>query len=145
MTGRVWLTGAAGFIGGHLHDPRRAAGWEVRCLTRRPLDARRRWPDRDWGAGDVGDVGALAGALAGCRIAYYLVHGMGELGPGWAEGEVRAAETFARAASGAGLERLVYLGGVAPSGPPSEHLRARLQTGAALRAGSVPCLEIRAG
>jgi uncharacterized protein YbjT (DUF2867 family) len=145
MTGRVLLTGATGFIGGHLHDPLRAAGWEVRCLTRRPLDARESWPDRDWVAGDVGDEGALAGALAGCRVAYYLVHGMGELGPGWAEREVRAAETFARAASRARLERLVYLGGVAPSGSPSEHLRARLQTGEALRGGSVPCLELRAG
>ena len=93
----------------------------------------------------MGDAGALAGALGGCRIAYYLVHGMGELGPGWAEREVRAAETFARAASRARVERLVYLGGVAPSGPPSEHLRARLQTGEALRGGSVPCLELRAG
>jgi uncharacterized protein YbjT (DUF2867 family) len=145
MTGRVLLTGATGFIGGHLHDLLRAAGREVRCLTRRPLDARERWPDRDWVAGNVGDAEALAGALSGCEVAFYLVHGMGELGPGWAEREVRAAETFARAASRAGLERLVYLGGVAPTGAPSEHLRARLRTGEALRAGSVPCLELRAG
>ena len=145
MTGRVLLTGATGFIGGHLLDPLRAAGWEVRCLTRRPLDARERWPDRDWVAGDVGDAEALAGALSGCQVAFYLVHGMGELGQGWAEREVRAAETFARAASHARLERLVYLGGVAPKGAPSEHLRARLRTGEALRAGSVPCLELRAG
>jgi uncharacterized protein YbjT (DUF2867 family) len=145
MTFRVLLTGATGFIGGHLHDPLRAAGCEVRCLTRRPLDARQRWPDRDWVAGDVGDAGSLGDALAGCRAAYYLVHGMGTLGPGWAEREVRAAETFAQAASRAGLERLVYVGGVAPSGPPSEHLRARLRTGEALRAGRVACLELRAG
>ena len=145
MTGRVLLTGATGFIGGHLHDPLRAAGWEVRCLTRRPLDARGSGPDRDWVGGDVSDAGALAGAMGGCQVAFYLVHGMGELGPGWVEREVRAAETFARAASRARLERLVYLGGVAPSGPPSEHLRARLQTGEALRGGSVPCLELRAG
>ena len=70
---------------------------------------------------------------------------MAELDPGWAEREVRAAETFARAAGHARLERLVYLGGVAPSGVPSEHLRSRLQTGEALRAGTVPCLELRAG
>jgi uncharacterized protein YbjT (DUF2867 family) len=145
MTGRVLLTGATGFIGGHLHRPLRAAGWEVRCLTRRPAEARARWPDRAWVGGDVGEAGALAAAMEGCRAAFYLIHGMGQLGPGWAEREVRAAETFARAASEARLERLVYLGGVAPAGPPSEHLRARLQTGEALRAGTVPCLELRAG
>lgn len=145
MTGRVLLTGATGFIGGHLHDPLRAAGWEVRCLTRRPLAARESWPDRDWVAGDVGDAGGLADALSGCQVAFYLVHGMGELGPGWAEREVRAAEAFGRGASRARVERLVYLGGVAPSGVPSEHLWARLQTGEALRASGVPCLELRAG
>jgi uncharacterized protein YbjT (DUF2867 family) len=64
---------------------------------------------------------------------------------GWAEGELRAAEVFAREAARAGLERIVYLGGVAPAGPPSRHLRARLSTGEALRAGAVPCLELRAG
>ena len=88
---------------------------------------------------------SLASALGGCRIAFYLVHGIGEAGPGWAEREVRAAETFVRAAGQARLERLVYLGGVAPSGPPSEHLRSRLQTGEALRSGTIPCLELRAG
>jgi uncharacterized protein YbjT (DUF2867 family) len=83
--------------------------------------------------------------MEGCQVAFYLVHGMGELGAGWAEREVRAAETFARAASLAHLERLVYLGGISPSGAPSEHLRARLRTGEALRDGPVPCLELRAG
>jgi uncharacterized protein YbjT (DUF2867 family) len=145
MMRRVLLTGATGFIGGHLHAPLRAAGWEVRCLTRRPVEARARWPDRDWAGGDVGDAGALARALEGCQIAFFLVHGMGEVGPGWAEREVLAAEAFVRAAGQARLERLVYLGGVAPSGPPSDHLRSRLQTGEALRAGTVPCLELRAG
>lgn len=145
MTGPVLLTGATGFIGGHVQDPLRVASGEVRCLTRRPAEARRRWPDRQWVGGDAADAGALAGAMEGCRVAFYLVHALKELGPGWEEREVRAAETFARAAAAAGVERLVYLGGVAPSGPPSAHLRARLRTGEALRGGSVPCLELRAG
>lgn len=145
MPRRVLLTGATGFIGRHLHPALRKAGYEVRCLTRRPEEARRLWPEKDWIAGDVGDPGSLGRALEGCAVAYYLVHGMGNLGPGWVEREVLTARTFAAAAARAGLERLVYLGGVAPSGPPSEHLRARLETGEVLRAGAVPCLELRAG
>jgi uncharacterized protein YbjT (DUF2867 family) len=143
--GRALLTGATGFIGGHLHAPLRAAGWEVRCLTRRPGPARTRWPERDWVGGDVGEVGPLARALAGCQLAFFLVHGMGDHQAGWEEGELRSAETFAREAARAGLGRVVYLGGVAPAGPPSRHLRSRLETGAVLRDGAVPCLELRAG
>ncbi len=145
MNGRTLLTGATGFIGGRLHDPLRAAGLDVRCLTRRAESARRRWPERVWLEGDVGDAEALQRAMEGCRLAFYLVHGMSGARPGWAELETQAAECFATAAARAGLERIVYLGGVAPSGAASEHLRARLDTGARLRAGAVPCLELRAG
>lgn len=141
---RVLLTGATGFIGARLHDPLCAAGWEVRCLTRRPDAARERWPRREWVGGDVGERSTVASALRGCQSAIYLVHGMGG-GRGFGEREMHAAAIFARAAKRAGLERVVYLGGVAPAGPPSEHLRARLETGEALRAGAVPCLELRAG
>src|SRR5512140_60391 len=145
MAGRALLTGATGFIGGHLHAPLCAAGWEVRCLTRRPGEARRRWPARAWVEADVGEPRSLSRALEGCQVAFYLVHGMSDHQPGWEDRELLAAETFAREASRAGLERVVYLGGVAPAGATSRHLRSRLQTGEALRAGAAPCLELRAG
>jgi uncharacterized protein YbjT (DUF2867 family) len=66
---RVLVTGASGFIGRHLHSPLAAAGFEVRCLTRAPEEARRRWPDRTWVGGDVGDPASLASALRGCTAA----------------------------------------------------------------------------
>jgi uncharacterized protein YbjT (DUF2867 family) len=144
-TERVLLTGASGFIGRNLHAPLAAAGFEVRCLTRAPEEARRRWPDRTWVGGDVGDPASLAPALRGCTAAYYLVHGMTSARPGWADDELRWAEDFGEAAGAAGVGRVVYLGGVAPQGEPSEHLRARLETGEALRTGPIPCLELRAG
>jgi uncharacterized protein YbjT (DUF2867 family) len=49
------------------------------------------------------------------------------------------------AAERAGIERIVYLGGIAPQGRPSEHLRSRLEVGRMLRTGGVPALELRAG
>jgi len=145
MPERVLLTGAGGFIGQHLHAPLAAAGWEVRCLTRRPEEARRRWPELSWAGGDVGDPPSLARALEGCTAAYYLVHGMASARPDWVDEELRWAEDFGEAAGAAGVGRIVYLGGVAPQGTPSEHLRSRLETGEALRTGPVPCLELRAG
>src|SRR5690348_15479067 len=129
MAAAVLLTGASGFIGSSLHDPLRAAGRQVRCLTRRLHEARERWPQRDWVSGDAGDASSLARAMEGCDVAYYLVHGMGRLEPAWVQKEVSTAETFSRAATRAGVGRIVYLGGVAPTGTPSEHLRARLLTG----------------
>jgi len=145
MTEQVLLTGATGFIGQHLHPALVQAGQHVRCLTRRPEQSRARWPDRDWVGGDVGEPRSLARAMEGCATAYYLVHGMAAAAPGWADEELRWAEDFAEAAGAAGLRRVVYLGGVAPRGGPSEHLRSRLETGEVLRAGNVPCLELRAG
>ena len=145
MAGRALLTGGTGFVGRHLEAPLRVAGWEVRSLTRRPAEARARHPDREWVGGDVHDPASLSRALEGCTVAFYLVHGMGDLRPGWEQREVRAAEVFAREAARAGVERVVYLGGVAPASAPSRHLRSRLDVGEALRAGPVPCLELRAG
>jgi len=145
MPDQVLLTGATGFIGQHLHAPLVQSGHAVRCLTRAPDRARSRWPDRDWVGGDVGEPKNLLRAMEGCATAYYLVHGMAAAKPGWADEELRWAEDFAEMAGRAGVRRVVYLGGVAPRGEPSEHLRARLETGEVLRTGPVPCLELRAG
>lgn len=82
--------------------------------------------------------------MEGCEVAYYLVHGMGQ-GSDYEREEEEAAERFAGAAARAGLERIIYLGGVSPTGTPSRHLRSRLRTGAILRAGRVPAVELRAG
>jgi len=144
MPGRVLLSGATGFIGRRLRPRLAQAGYGVRCLTRRPEEARRSWPDGEWVGGDVGEPRSLARALEGCATAYYLIHGMAGARPGWADEELRWAEDFAEAAGAAGVQRVIYLGGVAPAGTPSEHLRSRLETGEVLRAGPVPCLELRA-
>ena len=48
------------------------------------------------------------------------------------------------AAATSTCQRIVYLGGVAPRGHPSEHLASRLEVGEILRGGAVPALELRA-
>ena len=120
-----------------------ARGWRVRCLTRDAARARKLAPELDWVQGDVGDPSSCARALDGCEGALYLVHGIGERGD-YHEREVAAAANFSRAAAAAGVERIVYLGGVAPGGPGSDHLRSRLDVGEALRAGPVKTVELRA-
>ncbi|HEX7668446.1 MAG TPA: NAD(P)H-binding protein [Polyangiaceae bacterium] len=144
MTERLLLlTGATGFVGGAVRPALERAGWRVRCLTRHAARAREREPGLDWIQGDVADPASLARALEGCRAALYLVHGIGD-GPHYHRNEVAAASAFSGAAAGAGVERIVYLGGVAPMGTGSEHLQSRLEVGEALRAGLVPTIELRA-
>ncbi|CAA9217667.1 MAG: Putative nucleoside-diphosphate-sugar epimerase [uncultured Chloroflexi bacterium] len=140
----VLLTGATGFVGGALWPVLEAAGYHVRGATRDPGRAARRWPSRTWVQADVESGAGLAASLDGCRAAFYLVHGMRGGHPDFRRREVDAAHRFAAAAAAAGLERIVYLGGVAPSGEASEHLRSRLDVGEALASGPVPSLELRA-
>lgn len=146
MPDHVLLTGASGFVGGKLHGPLTQADHSVRCLSRNLDVARKRQPTWDWRQGDLnGDEEPVLRALSDCAVAYYLVHGMGSSQADWVEKEMAAAERFGKLATRAGVGRVIYLGGVAPQGTPSPHLRARLQTGEALRSGSTPCLELRAG
>lgn len=140
----VVITGATGFVGRHLCPALIAMGIPVRGITRNCAKAQRRWPEIEWAEADVADNKAVEKALAGCAVAYYLVHSIGEDGD-YRQREFDAARNFALAAQRAGIERIVYLGGVAPHGPASEHLASRLQVGEALRAGSVPTVELRAG
>lgn len=137
------LTGATGFVGGAVRPELVARGWSVRCLTRDAEKARRRAPELDWVQGDVSDPASCARALEGCQAALYLVHGMGE-GAGYKDREISAAAGFSKAAGAAGVERLVYLGGVAPKGTGSAHLSSRLDVGETLRSGPVKTIELRA-
>ncbi len=140
---QVLLTGATGFVGGAVRSALKVHGWQVRCMTRDAEKARRLAPELTWVQGDLNDPVSCAEALSGCHAALYLAHGIGE-GADYHALEVKAAENFSRAAADAGLQRIVYLGGVAPAGEGSEHLRSRLEVGDVLRRGPVTAVELRA-
>ena len=81
--------------------------------------------------------------LEGCRSVVYLFHALGT-GSGYAEREARAAKQFRDAATRYGIETLVYLGGVAPLAPTSQHLESRRATGRILGEGKLTVIELRA-
>jgi uncharacterized protein YbjT (DUF2867 family) len=95
-------------------------------------------------AGDVTDEASLRRALRGCEAAYYLVHSLGDAE--FQRKDAEAARTFARAAADAGVERVVYLGGLGRDGDElSPHLRSRRQVERLLASTGVPVTTLRAG
>src|SRR4051794_5695836 len=104
---RVLVTGASGFVGSHLARALSDTGHEVLAMTRHP--------DTYEGAGtavyaDVAEPDSLADALTGVEAAYYLVHSLDS--DDFEERDAEAARAFSSAAAAAGLERIVYLGGL---------------------------------
>jgi len=141
----ILLTGATGYVGGRLLKALHAAGYTVRCVARRPeFLASRVGPDTEIVKGDCLDAASLPSACAGVHTAYYLVHSMGSTGD-FTEQDRIAATNFGRAARAAGVQRIIYLGGLGGAeGQLSTHLRSRHETGEALRASGVPVVELRA-
>lgn len=140
----ILLTGATGYIGGLLLQRLEAEGRSVRCLVRSHARLTATAPSTEIVAGDCLDESSLDRALAGVHSAYYLVHSMGS-GADFAERDRRAAHHFGRAAARAGVQRIIYLGGLTDeTSTLSAHLKSRAETGEALRASGVPVIEFRA-
>ena len=143
--GPVLVLGASGYVGSHLVPWLAARGLRVRAAARRAdALAARGWPGVECVTADALDPASLDAALAGVRTAYYLVHSMAA-GPDFPRLDRQAAVHFREAAARAGVQRIVYLGGLVPPGASSAHLMSRGETGELLRAGSVPVTELRAG
>ncbi len=140
---RVLVTGATGFVGRALVKALVREGYEVRATTR-DLARAPSMPGVEWVRCDVNTAVDLDRAMEGVGALFFLVHGMGDSSHDYVQRERRGAEEVRDAAARAGVERIVYLGGVAPAAEPSEHLKSRLAVGEVLRSGSVPAIELRA-
>ena len=142
----ILVTGATGYVGGRLVPRLLAAGYRVRCLVRDParLQGRAWLGEVELATGDLLQTDSLAAAMRGAEVVYYLVHSLGG-GSDFSERDLIAARHCAYAAKSAGVERIVYLGGLGdPQADLSPHLRSRHETGDALREAGVPVTEFRA-
>lgn len=145
-TGRrtALVTGATGYIGGLLVPRLLDAGWAVRVLSRSADRlAHEPWRTRvDVVEGDATRPSDLDEATTGVDVAYFLLHSMDGEGD-FARRDRELATGFAQAAERAGVERIVYLGGLHPDGELSAHLASRVEVGEIFLRSAVPtaCLQ----
>jgi uncharacterized protein YbjT (DUF2867 family) len=140
------VTGATGYIGGHLAAMLVDQGQTVRALARKP-DKLRDAPWRDKAEvvrGDLSDPDSLAAAFEDVDVMYYLVHSMGTSSD-FVREEERSARNVAEAAEKAGVRRIVYLSGLHPTGELSRHLRSRNAVGEILMECGVETVVLQAG
>ncbi len=140
MAKQVLVTGASGFVGSSLTEALEAEGHSVLAMTRHP--------DTYAGAGkpifgDVYEPDSLRSALAGADAAYYLVHSLAR--DDFVDKDAAAARSFGTAAADAGLERVIYLGGLGlDDANLSAHLKSRREVEHLLASGGVPTTVLRA-
>jgi uncharacterized protein YbjT (DUF2867 family) len=146
----ILVTGATGYVGGRLIPALLDAGYRVRAMGRsleklacRPWS---RHPQIERVQGDVLDRGSLENACRDCEAAYYLVHSMIAQKEKFVEADRQAARNMVNAAAAAGLQRMIYLGGLAEArkAPLSMHLQSRLEVAEILQSGPVPTTDLRA-
>jgi uncharacterized protein YbjT (DUF2867 family) len=138
------VTGASGYVGGRLLAQLAAAGVDAAGTARHPdrLDPP---PGAEIHRADMLDPSSLSALPGEYRTAFYLVHSMGRgNGSGYERSDADAAANFAHWARDAGVEQVVYLGGLGDR-PQSAHLRSRLRVGEILRDEGPPLTWLRAG
>lgn len=146
----VLVAGATGYVGGRLVPRLLESGRRVRALVRsRDKIVARVWAGHhnlEIAQADLLDGPSVVAAARGCGSAFYLVHSM-EPGKGdFAERERVAARNMAAAAAQAGLDRIVYLGGLGDEKARlSHHLRSRMETARLLGSEGVPVTHLCAG
>jgi uncharacterized protein YbjT (DUF2867 family) len=104
----ILLTGASGYVGGHLLKALEAAGHRVRCAVRRPQAMHTSAAGTTVVRVDVLDRESIGAAMRGIDIAYYLVHSMNST-RSFEQTDREGARNFAEAARAAGVKRIIYL------------------------------------
>ena len=112
----ILLTGATGFVGGHVAHELRASERAVRCLVRNP---ERAGDLKAWGCdiaqGDVTDPTSVRRALEGCEVVVHLVAIRQGKEEAFRQVMSEATRDLASAAKDAGVRRFVLMSALGTS------------------------------
>ncbi len=135
----ILVVGATGFVGRALTERLVREGHRVRGLVRAPGRAPPNPPaGTEWAVGDLLEPATLSPALRGIQTVYYLAHAMGssDRTGAFAVRDRTAATNLLRAADEAGVERIVYVGGLGDEASGrSPHLESRREVARILASG----------
>lgn len=106
------VTGASGFIGGHVAARLLAEGYQVRCLVRASSDtAHLETLGVELAVGDLTDAPSLAAAIEGCRFVFHCGAMVSDWGTAQeiARTNVEGTRNMLEAAAQAAVERFVHV------------------------------------
>jgi len=141
----ILVSGASGYIGSQLVPALLKAGHYVVCMGRSARHLTRKFPRQVHVVeADALRPETLDGIFRGIDVAYYLIHSLGAGERSFRAADQTAARNFATAAKAAGVQRIIYLGGLGDRNSQlSAHLRSRQETSEALREYGPPLTEFR--
>lgn len=156
---KAFVTGGTGFIGEAVICELLKEGWAVTALCR----DRGRALATDWGknviaqnsspkpgqvrvvVGNASNVDDVEQGMRGASTAWYLLHSMSNKKK-FSGQEITMSETFVKAAKSQHISRIIYLGGLHPSGEElSEHLASRVKVGQIVLDSGIPAAVLQAG
>ncbi|WP_329053103.1 NAD(P)H-binding protein [Streptomyces violaceus] len=133
MTSSILVTGGTGTLGGHVVPLLRAAGHDVRILSR---NARPAADGIDYATGDLLKGQGVEAALDGAETVLHLAGGP--------TGDDEATRNLVRAASRAGVRHLVYISVIGADRVPLAWMRTKLESERAVADSGIPWTTLRA-
>ncbi|QWB23386.1 MULTISPECIES: SDR family oxidoreductase [Streptomyces] len=133
MTSSILVTGGTGTLGGHVVPLLRAAGHEVRILSR---TARPAADGIEYVTGDLLKNEGVDAAIEGAGTVLHLAGGP--------KGDDEATRNLVRAASRAGVRHLVYISVIGADRVPLAWMRTKLESERAVADSGIPWTTLRA-
>jgi uncharacterized protein YbjT (DUF2867 family) len=142
---KIAILGAPGCVGRNLiRKLLESPEYEIIASYRKKQDAETLVHERLlWRQVNLHDISSAENFLQGADVLIYLIHSLGAKDFEFLD--VQFANTAGHAAQHVGIKKILYLGGIVPSGKRvSPHLLSRMRTGQALASYGIPVGEVRA-